>query len=100
MKICGSSRTGGTMSYSRAVVCLLVCGGAAAAQQYVVSTVAGGAPPPTPVTASNAFVGLPLSVATDASGNAYFAASYCLFRLDPSGVMTRVAGNGKPGYSG
>jgi DNA-binding beta-propeller fold protein YncE len=43
---------------------------------------------------------LPQSVASDAAGNTHFVASHCVFKLDPSGVVTRIAGNGKPGYSG
>jgi hypothetical protein len=39
-------------------------------------------------------------LATDAAGNVYFSAAYCVFKLDPNGIMTRIAGTGKPGYSG
>ena len=36
----------------------------------------------------------------DASGNLYFTSQNCVFRLDTSGVLTLVAGNSRPGYSG
>jgi uncharacterized protein (TIGR03437 family) len=88
------------MWHSRAAICLLMFASVASAQQYIISTVAGGAPPPAPVAATSASFLPANSVATDTSGNAYFIASYCVFKLDASGVMTRVAGNGKPGYSG
>src|SRR6185369_11256934 len=82
-----------------------------AAQQYVISTIAGGTPPATPVR------GLDLSintraVAADAAGNAYFTTGeafsgsppiqglHCVFKLDQDGIVTLVAGNSRPGYSG
>ena len=70
-------------------------------QEYVISTIAGGAPPPTPVPGVNMPVpALDLSVAADAMGNTYFVAFHCVFKLDQNGVVTRIAGNGRPGYSG
>ena len=81
---------------------ILWCFGAAA-QQYVISTYAGGAPPvATPVLATSVSIGAPISVATDEKGNVYFASPdlNAVFKLDPSGVLTRVAGNLKRGYSG
>ena len=69
-------------------------------QQYFISTIAGGAPIHTPVAALNAPLRQPLNVATDAAGNAYFNADNCVFKLDAKGVLTRVAGNFRPGYSG
>jgi len=73
-----------------------------AAQQYVISTYAGGAPAPTPASALAGSIGAPISVATDAAGNAYFASPdlNCVFKLDRSGVLTRVAGTSLLGYSG
>src|SRR6266849_4837398 len=80
---------------------LLASGTAAWAQQYVISTIAGGAPPPTPVAGVNASLGATYAVATDAAGNVYFSSSdNCVFRLDQNGVVTRVAGNSRVGYSG
>ena len=80
---------------------LLVSGTAAWAQQYVISTIVGGAPPPTPIAAVNASIGLTYGVATDAAGNVYFTSDNCVFRLEQqNGVLTRVAGNSRAGYSG
>ncbi len=72
------------------------------AQQYVISTYAGGAPPPTPAPAVAGSIGAPTSVAMDTRGNVYFASRdlNVVFKLDPSGVLTRVAGTSLLGYSG
>jgi len=78
----------------------LLLSGVGLAQQYVISTVAGGAPPPTPIAAVNASIGRPFGVSSDAAGNVYFTSLHCVFKLGPSGILTRVAGNGRPGYSG
>src|SRR3978361_1160691 len=77
-------------------LCLLAST-AASAQQYVISTIAGGAPPATP-----APLGSVLGVVADAGGNVYFASSdlNAVFQLNLSGVLTRVAGNSRTGYSG
>lgn len=85
------------------IVCLLwavVLSAAAAPQQYVVSTVAGGAPPPLTRVAAQALVELVAGVAADSSGNVYFSAENCVFKIDSTGEMTRIAGNGRLGYSG
>ncbi|HXB73924.1 MAG TPA: IPT/TIG domain-containing protein [Candidatus Acidoferrales bacterium] len=74
--------------------------GAAWGQQYVISTIAGGVPPPTPVAAAKASVGDPARVAVDAAGNAYFSGLHSVFKVDGGGILTRIAGNGQPGYSG
>jgi len=39
-------------------------------------------------------------VATDRTGNVYFTALHCIFKLDPQGMLTRVGGIGRPGESG
>ncbi len=70
------------------------------AQQYVISTYAGGAPPPTPIAGVSASIGIPTGVATDPAGNVYFSSLNCVLKLDPSGVLTRVAGTSRAGYSG
>lgn len=76
------------------------CAAAAWGQQYLISTVAGGAAPPTPAAANRTSIGDPPRVATDSSGNVYFGSLHSIFRVDPSGTLTRVAGNGRSGYSG
>ena len=73
------------------------------AQQYVVSTHAGGGPPPAQAPGVNLSIGYPgFSMATDAAGNLYFASLMhnCVFKLDPNGVATRIAGSSRAGYSG
>jgi hypothetical protein len=79
---------------------LVLLSSAATAEQYVISTVAGGAPPATPVRG----VDMPINtrgVATDAAGNVYFTSTLdCVFKLDPNGFVTLVAGNSRAGYSG
>src|SRR5436309_12950936 len=79
----------------------LASGTAAWAQQYLISTFAGGATPPTPIAAVNAPIGRASAVATDATGNVYFISDNCVFKLEQqNGVLTRVAGNSRVGYSG
>ena len=69
-------------------------------QEFTISTVAGGVPPPTPVVATRASI-RPEGVAVDAAGNVYFStSSLCVFKLDSAGILTLVAGNSRPGYSG
>ncbi len=70
------------------------------AQQYLVSTFAGGAPQATPAPALAASIGAPNGVAADAAGNFYFSGGECVFKVDRNGVLTRVAGNARLGYSG
>lgn len=67
---------------------------AAAGQQYTISTVAGGAPPVTPAVAANASIGDPPRVAVDNAGNLYFGSLHNIFKVDRSGTLTVVAGNG------
>ena len=78
----------------------LLCTGFAQAQLYVISTIAGGAPLPTPVSAVSASIGDPPRVAVDAAGNLYFGSMHSVFKVDLSGNLTRIAGNGQSGYSG
>ncbi len=78
----------------------LLVAGALLGQQYVISTIAGGGPLPSPVNALSLPVGTPQGVATDNAGNFYFTSLNCVFRVDQNGVMTRVAGNARAGYSG
>ncbi|HEY6344320.1 MAG TPA: NHL repeat-containing protein [Bryobacteraceae bacterium] len=83
------------------IAALGVMGGCLAqAQEYLISTYAGGAPPPTPVAGLSASIGSPLAIATEAGVNVYFASDNCVFKLDQKGVLTRVAGNSRWGYSG
>ena len=79
---------------------LLLAAGTAGAQQYLVSTVAGGGVPPTPAAAVNVGLQPPLGAAVDAAGNVYFSSGNSVFKIDGSGILTRAAGIGKPGYAG
>lgn len=79
---------------------LLACNAVALAQQYTISTAAGGVPPSTPTGALNISIGPPQRVAVDAAGNYYFSSSNAVFKVDGSGTLTLLAGNGRPGFSG
>jgi trimeric autotransporter adhesin len=83
-------------------VCALALLGISAtcAQQYIVSTYAGGVAPPTPIPGVQAYIGNPQGVAIDRTGNVYFSGLNCVFKLDPTGVLTLAAGNARLGYSG
>jgi uncharacterized protein (TIGR03437 family) len=72
----------------------------AAAQPYVISTLTGGVLPPIPARGVDLPVGGLQSVAADAAGNVYFSSLNSVFRVDPNGALTHVAGNSRPGYSG
>src|SRR5437588_339025 len=87
------------VAFNRGVL-LLLLSACSPAQQYVISTVAGGAPPPTPSLAVAAAIGSPQGIATDVSGNVYFIGHNVVLKVDASGMLTRVAGNARGGYSG
>ena len=73
------------------------------AQQYVISTIAGGGPLPTQFSAPSSGISEPFGLATDASGNLYYSTDYpclCVYKVDQSGIVTRIAGNGRQGHSG
>jgi sugar lactone lactonase YvrE len=80
------------MNSAFGLICLAAV---ASAEQYTISTIAGGTPPPTPAVAASASVGDPPRVAVDAGGNLYFGGLHSIFKVDRSGVLTRVAGNGR-----
>jgi hypothetical protein len=82
------------------VTVLLFATALARGEDYVIATFAGGAPPPTPATGLNLSIGSPQGVAVDADGNIFFASLNCVFKQDRNGVVTRVAGTTRPGYSG
>ena len=79
---------------------LLVLSFCAGAQQYTISTVAGGVAPPTATPANRASIGDPARVLVDPAGNVYFTSLHSVFRVDSSGTLTRVAGNGRAGNVG
>ena len=51
-------------------------------------------------TATSTAIGFATAVTADAAGNVYFISSNTVFRVDPKGALTRVAGNQHAGYSG
>lgn len=77
----------------------LVCAGSLGAQS-VIDTVAGGNPPITPAPAAAASIGDPPRLALDSAGNLYFGGLHSVFKVDTSGTLTRIAGNGRSGYLG
>src|SRR5580704_14115236 len=87
--------------FQRAACGILLCA-AASAQQFVISTYAGGAPPPTPAAATTVHIGWVRGVTADGAGNVYFASAdlNAVFQLDSNGIVTRVAGNSRPGFAG
>jgi uncharacterized protein (TIGR03437 family) len=70
------------------------------AQTYVVSTIAGGAPAPAVAAATSLPLGGLGRVGSDSSGNIYFTTLNSVYQLASSGTVTRIAGNGTPGFSG
>ncbi len=90
------------MKSSRFVGLFLLWTALAAGQQYLISTIAGGAPTPTPTQGLSLSVGTVYGIAAGLSGEVYFANSdqNSVFRLDPTGIVTRVAGSSRVGYSG
>ncbi len=86
-----------------ALAAVVLLSSAASAQPYVISTYAGGAPPvAAPIQGTSVSIGAPISVAADERGNVYFASPdlNAVFKLDPSGLLARVAGSSRLGYSG
>jgi len=82
---------------------LLGAGATAQTPQYTISTVAGGvALPSAHAAALSTGIGRPAAIAADAAGNVYFASStlYSVFKMDASGTLTVVAGNGHAGDFG
>ena len=71
------------------------------AVQYLLSTYAGGMPTATAATATSYPMAYVLGVVTDQFGNTYASSSLnCVFKTDPNGLITRIAGTCKAGYSG
>jgi uncharacterized protein (TIGR03437 family) len=71
------------------------------AQQYVIATYAGGGLPPSGIAGVNAPIAWATAVTADSAGNIYFVSSLnCVFKVDPQGMLTRVAGTSRAGYSG
>jgi sugar lactone lactonase YvrE len=82
--------------------CVLAACGAAMSlhAQDVINTVVGGGPNGIPGIDANLYN--PYTTAVDASGNVYVAAEsqHRVFKINTSGIISVVAGNGTAGYSG
>lgn len=50
--------------------------------------------------ATKTSIGLPGAVAADGAGNVYFTAQNTIYRVDTSGTLIRIAGDGVAGYAG
>lgn len=79
---------------------LFIVGSTLLAQQYTISTIAGGGVPPSGVPALS--VRLPVSGAFNfsASGDLYFSSGNSVMKVDAKGILTRVAGTGRFGFTG
>jgi uncharacterized repeat protein (TIGR01451 family) len=68
----------------------------------LISTLAGGAMPPTAAPGASLSIPVSYGVAADAAGNVYFPSPNlnAVFKADPSGVVTRIAGTGIAGHLG
>jgi sugar lactone lactonase YvrE len=62
--------------------------------------VAGGSPAPTPALAASLSIGAPQYLTVDSSDGVYFTTGNTVFRLTTDGLLTRIAGNSRPGFSG
>jgi uncharacterized protein (TIGR03437 family) len=68
-------------------------------QSFLIDNFAGGVMPIVQ-SASTAVVGRTEAIAIGPLGTIYFSDFCCIYRLDTSGTVTRIGGNGRPGYSG
>ena len=88
------------MRLLRAVLLAFVVSWSAWGQTYTMSTFVGGASPVN-IPGTSASLGAPQGVATDSTGNLFFANQNAVLRLDATtGLLTLVAGNGTTGFSG
>jgi hypothetical protein len=84
---------------------LLVCASSLTAQNYgslfySYVNFPGENWPDAAVPATSVSIGNPTGIATDSAGNVYIAGPSIIFKLDTSGMLTRIAGDGHNGYSG
>ena len=83
------------------VIAVALCAPQFSLGQYSINSIAGGGP--NNIAALSASIGYAESIAFDSAGNAYIANSYLYANQIievSSGIVTVVAGNGTPGYSG
>src|SRR5438874_9399226 len=95
-------RRRGNMKSGHFALGLLLFASVAAAQQYVISTYAGGRPAAVAAPGLTVGIGEVEALTTDSAGNLFLASLtlHSVFKLDPKGVLTRVAGNSQAGFSG
>jgi len=67
---------------------------------YYIVDFAGDTLANSPVAGTSVSIGNPTGIATDSAGNVYIAGPSIVFKLDPSGMLTRFAGSGHNGFSG
>src|SRR5947209_1850908 len=79
------------------VFLVLVFSALGSAEDFTIQTFAGGGLPEN-IPGTSAVLHGPGAIVTDANGNAFFGASpYIILKLDPNGLLTRVAGTETPG---
>ena len=69
---------------------------------YLISTLAGGGMPATAAAGTSLSIPVSYGIAADSSGNIYFSSPglNAVFKADPTGLVTRIAGTGTAGQSG
>jgi trimeric autotransporter adhesin len=84
------------------VVCCMAARADSPATVYQVQTVAGTGCPISGVPAQNAEIGTANGIAVDGSGNVYFSDTdnHLVRKINAAGVITTLAGNCTPGFSG
>ena len=88
------------MRLLHSVLLALISFGAAFGQSYTISTVAGGGLPIN-IPGTSARLYGPQDLTIDKTGNVFFVDGNTVLRLDAAtGVLTLMAGNGTPGFSG
>jgi len=70
--------------------------------RFLITTVAGGLPPPTAFPGTSSLLALPQGSVSDSAGNVYISATRqnAVFKLDTTGMLSRIAGTGATGLSG
>lgn len=67
---------------------------------YYIVDFAGDTIANTPVAGTSVSIGNPTGITADPAGNVYIAGPSIIFKLDPSGMLTRFSGSGHNGSSG
>jgi len=93
------------MRMRRVVLLTTILSCSAWGQTYTISTIAGGGLPinipGTAASLGSPAANAPQNIAADRAGNVFFPYQNAVLRLDATtGILTLVAGNGTPGYSG